>query len=133
MCRGEVTIQDAVVAVTVMECSMQGAALLGGFNVLHSAFPKDADQEYSTQGAALIYDVCLSLLFMIVSPFRTASFGKAPTGRIVGSEWCCPFYIINHHLHVYTFIFSSIPTSTFAYFRTSHKVLSLVLCQCRAQ
>ncbi|XP_064399703.1 DNA helicase MCM9-like isoform X2 [Halichondria panicea] len=49
MCRGEVTIQDAVVAVTVMECSMQGAALLGGFNVLHSAFPKDADQEYSTQ------------------------------------------------------------------------------------
>ena len=82
MRRGEVTIQDAVVAVTVMECSMQGAALLGGFNVLHSAFPKDADQEYSIQGSIM----SVLLLSMIVSPFRTASFGKAPTGRIVGSE-----------------------------------------------
>lgn len=29
---------------------MQGAALLGGINVLHSAFPADADVEYHTQG-----------------------------------------------------------------------------------
>ena len=54
MCRSEVSVQDAVVAVTVMECSMQGAALLGGgVNILHSAFPKDADQEYSTQGVCV--------------------------------------------------------------------------------
>ena len=40
---------DAIVAVTVMECSMQGSALLGGVDVLHSAFPEDADLEYLTQ------------------------------------------------------------------------------------
>ena len=40
---------DAVVAVTIMECSIQSSALLGGVNVLHSAFPEDADLEYSTQ------------------------------------------------------------------------------------
>ena len=45
-------MQDAVVAVTVVECSMQGSALLGGINVLHSAFPTNADQEYELQGSA---------------------------------------------------------------------------------
>ena len=30
--------------------SLQGSALLGGVNVLHSAFPADADEEYKTQG-----------------------------------------------------------------------------------
>ena len=43
-------LQDAVVAVTVVECSMQGSALLGGVNVLHSAFPDNADEEYALQG-----------------------------------------------------------------------------------
>ncbi len=55
MCQVEVTVQDAVVAVTVMESSMQGATLLGaGVNVLHSAFPKDPNREYSTQGMLLL-------------------------------------------------------------------------------
>jgi DNA helicase MCM9 len=49
MCHSEVTLMDAVVAVSVMECSLQSSALLGGVNVLHSAFPDDADLEYSTQ------------------------------------------------------------------------------------
>ena len=40
---------DAIVAITVMECSMQSSALLGGVNVLHSGFPEDADHEYFTQ------------------------------------------------------------------------------------
>ena len=54
MCHSEVTLQDAIVAVTVVESSMQGSALLGrGVNVLHSAFPQDADHEYSTQGTIL--------------------------------------------------------------------------------
>ena len=30
--------------------SLQGSALLGGVNILHSAFPADADEEYKTQG-----------------------------------------------------------------------------------
>ena len=50
MYRGEVTLQDAVVAVTLMECSMQSSALIGGINVLHSAFPENAELEYSAQG-----------------------------------------------------------------------------------
>ena len=53
MCRQEVGVQDAVVAVTMMECSMQGSALLGGINVLHSAFPPDADKEYALQGTCM--------------------------------------------------------------------------------
>ena len=51
---------DAVVAVTVMEGSMQGSALLGGVNILHSAFPQDADQEYSTQGEGLVVGLVAS-------------------------------------------------------------------------
>lgn len=50
MYRREVTLQDAVVAVTLMECSMQSSALLGGVNVLHSAFPASAEDEYALQG-----------------------------------------------------------------------------------
>jgi len=41
MFREEVTIQDAVVAVCIMECSMQNTALLQGLtNPLHTSFPK---------------------------------------------------------------------------------------------
>ena len=54
MYRSEVTLQDAVVAVTLMECSMQSSALLGGINVLHSAFPTNADDEYAAQGKHLV-------------------------------------------------------------------------------
>ena len=50
MCHRAVNLQDAVVAVTVMECSMQGSALLGGMNILHSAFPRNADEELAHQG-----------------------------------------------------------------------------------
>ena len=41
MFREEVTIQDAVMAVCIMECSMQNTALLQGLmNPLHTSFPK---------------------------------------------------------------------------------------------
>ncbi|XP_065890839.1 DNA helicase MCM9-like isoform X2 [Dysidea avara] len=49
MMRDEVTVQDAIVAVAVMECSMQGAALLGSVDALHSSFPTNADEEYAIQ------------------------------------------------------------------------------------
>ncbi|GFO31120.1 DNA helicase mcm9-like [Plakobranchus ocellatus] len=54
MFREEVTVQDAVVAVTLMESSMQGAALLGGVNTLHTAFPADADEEYLLQAELVL-------------------------------------------------------------------------------
>lgn len=40
MYRDVVTLQDAIVAVTCVECSMQNTALLGGVNALHSRLVK---------------------------------------------------------------------------------------------
>ncbi|CAL8317131.1 unnamed protein product [Merluccius merluccius] len=49
MYREQVTIEDAVMAVSVMECSMQGGALLGDANVLHTSFPEDPCHQYQIQ------------------------------------------------------------------------------------
>lgn len=54
MLRTEVTVADAINAVALMESSMQGAALLGGINALHTAFPEDADLEYGNQVAIIL-------------------------------------------------------------------------------
>ncbi|XP_013414481.1 DNA helicase MCM9 [Lingula anatina] len=54
MFRDEVTTQDAVLAVSIMESSMQGAALLGGINALHSSFPDDAENEYALQAEMVL-------------------------------------------------------------------------------
>ncbi|KAM9703343.1 DNA helicase MCM9 [Menidia menidia] len=49
MYRETVTVEDAVIAVCVMECSMQGGALLGNVNALLTCFPADPIQQYRTQ------------------------------------------------------------------------------------
>uniref|UniRef100_A0AAY4CG53 DNA helicase MCM9 n=1 Tax=Denticeps clupeoides TaxID=299321 RepID=A0AAY4CG53_9TELE len=49
MFRETVTVEDAVVVVSVMECSMQGGALLGDVNALHTSFPEDPTAQYQTQ------------------------------------------------------------------------------------
>uniref|UniRef100_A0A8B9RG44 DNA helicase MCM9 n=1 Tax=Astyanax mexicanus TaxID=7994 RepID=A0A8B9RG44_ASTMX len=49
MFREIVTVEDAVVAVSVMECSMQGGALLGNVNTLHTSFPDNPREQYRTQ------------------------------------------------------------------------------------
>ncbi|XP_023652930.2 DNA helicase MCM9 isoform X1 [Paramormyrops kingsleyae] len=49
MFRGTVTVEDAVVVVSVMECSMQGGALLGEVNALHTSFPDDPREQYRQQ------------------------------------------------------------------------------------
>ncbi|EDQ88886.1 uncharacterized protein MONBRDRAFT_32709 [Monosiga brevicollis MX1] len=54
MCHGEVTLMDAVVAVTIIESSMQGASLLGACSPLHSCFPDDAEAEYLAQEALVL-------------------------------------------------------------------------------
>eukprot|EP00057_Strongylocentrotus_purpuratus_P031819 XP_785765.3 PREDICTED: DNA helicase MCM9 [Strongylocentrotus purpuratus] len=54
MCQTEVRVQDAVVAVSVMESSMQGAALLGGVNALHTSFPDDPEDEYHKQSSLIL-------------------------------------------------------------------------------
>ncbi|XP_072020036.1 uncharacterized protein [Amphiura filiformis] len=54
MCRDTVIVQDAIVAVSVMESSMQGAALLGGVNALHTSFPDNPEEEYRTQAELVL-------------------------------------------------------------------------------
>ncbi|XP_051908757.1 DNA helicase MCM9 [Hippocampus zosterae] len=54
MYRETVTIEDAVVAVSVMECSMQGGGLLGSVNAVLTSFPDDPRQEYRTQCQVLL-------------------------------------------------------------------------------
>ncbi|TRY58190.1 hypothetical protein DNTS_017406 [Danionella cerebrum] len=49
MFREMVTVEDAVVVVSVMECSMQGGALLGNVNALHTSFPDDPCEQYKSQ------------------------------------------------------------------------------------
>ncbi|XP_006988695.2 DNA helicase MCM9 isoform X1 [Peromyscus maniculatus bairdii] len=49
MFRNTVTLEDAITVVSVMESSMQGGALLGGVNALHTSFPENAQAQYRRQ------------------------------------------------------------------------------------
>uniref|UniRef100_A0A8D2CP94 DNA helicase MCM9 n=1 Tax=Sciurus vulgaris TaxID=55149 RepID=A0A8D2CP94_SCIVU len=49
MFRDIVTLEDAVTVVSVMESSMQGGALLGGVNALHTSFPANPKAQYQRQ------------------------------------------------------------------------------------
>ncbi|KAG9347498.1 hypothetical protein JZ751_005065 [Albula glossodonta] len=49
MFRDTVTVEDAVVVVSVMECSMQGGTLLGDVNALHTSFPDNPSEQYKMQ------------------------------------------------------------------------------------
>ncbi|XP_026196431.1 DNA helicase MCM9 isoform X2 [Anabas testudineus] len=62
MYRETVTIEDAVMAVSVMECSMQGGALLGNVNALLTSFPADAAHQYQTQCKILLEGLNLPVL-----------------------------------------------------------------------
>ncbi|XP_056280467.1 DNA helicase MCM9 isoform X2 [Pseudoliparis swirei] len=62
MYRATVTVEDAVVAVSVMECSMQGGALLGGVNALLTCFPHDPAEQHRAQSRVLLEGLNLPLL-----------------------------------------------------------------------
>ncbi|XP_061062864.1 DNA helicase MCM9 isoform X2 [Eubalaena glacialis] len=49
MFRDTVTLEDAITVVSVMESSMQGGALLGGVNALHTSFPDNPLEQYQKQ------------------------------------------------------------------------------------
>lgn len=55
MFREEVTVMDAVVVVTLMESSMQSAALISADNCWHASFPEDVMSEYRRQSNCLHY------------------------------------------------------------------------------
>jgi len=50
MHRNEVKLHDAITAVTIIESSMQGSALISEIDTLHTNFPVDPMQEYRSQG-----------------------------------------------------------------------------------
>ncbi|XP_078069830.1 DNA helicase MCM9 [Mustelus asterias] len=54
MFRDTVTVEDAITVISVMESSMQGGALLGGVNALHSSFPEDPKEQYKMQCELLL-------------------------------------------------------------------------------
>ncbi|XP_068087469.1 DNA helicase MCM9 [Hyperolius riggenbachi] len=54
MYRNVVTVEDAITVVSVMESSMQGGALLGGVNALHTSFPDDPREQYQLQCELLL-------------------------------------------------------------------------------
>ncbi|XP_076874002.1 DNA helicase MCM9 [Brachyhypopomus gauderio] len=60
MFRETVTVQDAVVVVSVMECSMQGGALLGNVNALHTSFPECPGQQYIAQCQTVLDELGLT-------------------------------------------------------------------------
>ncbi|KAG7174785.1 DNA helicase MCM9-like 2, partial [Homarus americanus] len=49
MMRTEVTVQDAIVAVTLMEATMCGASVIAGINPLHTSFPHSPGEDYKHQ------------------------------------------------------------------------------------
>uniref|UniRef100_A0A665WJG9 DNA helicase MCM9 n=1 Tax=Echeneis naucrates TaxID=173247 RepID=A0A665WJG9_ECHNA len=62
MYRETVTVEDAIMAISVMECSMQGGALLGSVNALLTSFPDEPAQQYQTQCQVLLEGLNLPLL-----------------------------------------------------------------------
>lgn len=57
MFRSQVTVQDAVMAITIMECSMQNAAIIGSTNILHTRFPEHCDMEYQRQAELVLTEL----------------------------------------------------------------------------
>jgi DNA helicase MCM9 len=54
MCRDQVLVMDAVVAITLMECSLNKTASFCNVNILHTSFPDQAEVEYESQGSIRI-------------------------------------------------------------------------------
>ncbi|KAJ8355910.1 hypothetical protein SKAU_G00187040 [Synaphobranchus kaupii] len=86
MYRDTVTVEDAVVVISVMECSMQGGALLGDVNALHTSFPDDPRQQYRMQCEIILEGLGLNHLLRIeldrLSCQGNGSQTKTPPGQI---------------------------------------------------
>ena len=54
MFREEVLVMDAVVAITLMECSLNKSASFGDVNILHTSFPVNAEFEYKNQAELIL-------------------------------------------------------------------------------
>ena len=50
MLRDKVVVMDAVVCITLIECSLNKSSAFGDVNILHTNFPDNGEIEYKTQG-----------------------------------------------------------------------------------
>ncbi|XP_068198706.1 DNA helicase MCM9 [Antennarius striatus] len=104
MFRETVTIEDAVMAVSVMECSMQGGALLGDVNALLTSFPADPVQQYQSQCQVLLEGLNLPMLLekemRRLSRLESKRSDGSPTAHRPGEEAVttkhCPDSTSNH-------------------------------------
>lgn len=76
MCREFVTVQDAITAVTCVECSMQNSALLGSMNALHTKFPEDPQEEYSRQAKLVLKRLQLDDMVAAIDEAQTTGAGN---------------------------------------------------------
>ena len=60
LCRDQVTVQDAVLAITLMECSLHNAAIISSPNILHTRFPEDCEAEYQHQVEVVLNELDLA-------------------------------------------------------------------------
>jgi DNA helicase MCM9 len=56
MLRDRVLVMDAVIAITLVECSLNRTATFGNVNILHTSFPEDAEIEFRTQSTHFVYE-----------------------------------------------------------------------------
>jgi DNA helicase MCM9 len=57
MFREQVLVMDTIVAITLMECSLNKTSFFGSVNILHTSFPEDPEVEYSNQGFLLLFKI----------------------------------------------------------------------------
>ena len=75
MFREFVTVQDAIVAVTCVECSMQNSALLGSMNALHTRFPDEPQEEYSRQAKLVLKRLNLEDMVGAIDEMQSTDYG----------------------------------------------------------
>ncbi|XP_049790977.1 DNA helicase MCM9-like isoform X3 [Schistocerca nitens] len=62
MFRETVTVQDAVIAIALMESSMQSAAFISGMDTLHTSFPDNPTMEYKDHATLILRQLNLEAI-----------------------------------------------------------------------
>ncbi|GLH03509.1 DNA replication licensing factor Mcm2 [Gryllus bimaculatus] len=80
MFREQVTVQDAIISISLVESSMQGAALLGEVNALHMSFPSNPMEAYYKQAQLILQQLDLKDIWeqelLVTKTINTQSSSK---------------------------------------------------------
>ncbi|KAK1796159.1 hypothetical protein P4O66_009243, partial [Electrophorus voltai] len=92
MFRETVTVEDAVIVVSVMECSMQGGALLGNVNALHTSFPERPGEQYRAQCQTVLEELRLAHILSTelerLSRLQIGTCGSSGGEQQSDERWC---------------------------------------------